>query len=121
MELADAKFFYSRTRPFFLLLRFLSTMRKNFGRQSGTLNHHVLVAFGLCTVGVLLAVVGFGATPRGTAQTNAFNSPTSLTAASASAVQPFAGGGVGDGAPATSVILSQPMGLARTTDGQLLI
>src|SRR5207244_2886126 len=96
VALGVANFFCPRIRPFFLLLRFLSIMRKNSRRESGTLNHGTLVAFGLCAVGVFLAVLGFGATPRGTGQSNAVNSSASLTGASGGTIQPFAGGGVGD-------------------------
>ena len=81
--------------------------------KSGMFNPRFLIAVTLCSVGTLLAMLGFAATPRSIGQPNG--------AASGSTVQLFAGGGVGDGAPPTSAILSQPMGLARTADGQLLI
>src|SRR5438552_11283114 len=98
-------------------------MRKNPTPQSGIFNPRVLLAFALCSAGTLLAMLSFAATPpRNTTKAKGFRSAMgSSTATSSSVVQLFAGGGVGDGAPAVSAILSQPMGLGGTADGQLLI
>src|SRR5438132_11076835 len=77
------------------------------------LRPRLLVTFPLCSVGAFMAMLRFAATPSGNTM--------KVTASSSSVVQLFAGGGVGDGAPPTSAVLSFPMGLSRTTDGRLLI
>src|SRR5205085_10392766 len=97
-------------------------MKKNPISQSGRFNPRALLAFAFCSVGSLFAMLSFAATPSGVAKSKLpYSSTGNFTAASGSIVQLFAGGGVGDGAPAVSAILSQPMGLGRTTDGRLLI
>src|SRR5438034_11564665 len=73
-----------------------TAMQKNPGSQSRFANRRNLLAALLCSVGAVLAVASF-ATP-----------------ATPSVVQAFAGGGVGDGAPATSAVLSFPTGLFHT-------
>src|SRR5207302_7147107 len=75
-----------------------TTPMKTPTSQSGIFNPRVLLAFALC-----------------------HSAMGNSTAPSSNVVQLFAGGGVGDGAPATSAVLSFPMGLSRTTDGRLLI
>src|SRR5437870_9584387 len=97
-------------------------MRKKSHLESPLFNPRGLLAFVFCSVGSLFAMLSFAATPSSAANSKLpYSSTGNFTAASGSIVQLFAGGGVGDGAPAVSAILSQPMGLGRTTDGRLLI
>src|SRR5439155_11816710 len=53
-------------------------IEKNFGAEAGFLNSRALIAFALCSVGVLLAMVGFAGTPLSQPRASAANGTMGL-------------------------------------------
>ncbi len=80
-------------------------MRKNPkspDSHSGLFNPRILLAFTVCPVGAFLAALSFAATPQDLIST-------------------FAGGGIGDGQPATKAAVNQTFGVAVDAQGGVLV